>query len=244
MSIGLGPRFLIEAGFLIAVAVIAGVARLSTLTIVFVMAAAWFVVATVEWTVARMRPGSQSAGVPPLPEAPAGTSTSVWTEPQGRDDNPQPAPAQESPAAQQPEPQPAPEPDVTPTPVPEPEHEPDPAPEQPDSPAEPLPTQPRVAVAPPPPPVPEPVVVAPAPSDAQPQVVSIAARATAPREWNLWDLERLARNSAGGDVGRDEERSYILMYLRDFANADGILPADFDTVVRESFADVVDGVHS
>jgi hypothetical protein len=61
-----------------------------------------------------------------------------------------------------------------------------------------------------------------------------------PRQWNLWDLERLARERAGEDVARDEERSFMLMYLREFANADGILPADFDGVVRESFGDLLD----
>ena len=34
--------------------------------------------------------------------------------------------------------------------------------------------------------------------------------------------------------------SYLLMYLREFANADGVLPADFDGVVRETFGDVLD----
>src|SRR4051794_20637172 len=100
MSIGLGPRFLIEAGFLIAVAVVAGVARLSTLTIVFVMAAAWFVVAAVEWTAARLRLRSQPGGVQPATEAATAAAASVWTEPQRRHDEPEPA--QQSPAAQQP----------------------------------------------------------------------------------------------------------------------------------------------
>jgi hypothetical protein len=34
------------------------------------------------------------------------------------------------------------------------------------------------------------------------------------------------------------------MYLREFANADGVLPADFDAVVRESFGDVLDAAYS
>jgi hypothetical protein len=38
---------------------------------------------------------------------------------------------------------------------------------------------------------------------------------------------------------RDEERSFLLMYLRDFAGADGVLPVDFDALVRDSFGDLV-----
>jgi hypothetical protein len=60
-----------------------------------------------------------------------------------------------------------------------------------------------------------------------------------PRAWNIWDLERLTREHAGTDVFRDEERSYLLVYLREFANADGVLPLDFDGLVRESFGDLV-----
>jgi hypothetical protein len=60
-----------------------------------------------------------------------------------------------------------------------------------------------------------------------------------PREWNLWDLERLTREASGSDAFRDEERAYLLVYLREFASADGILPIDFDGLVRESFGDLV-----
>ena len=57
----------------------------------------------------------------------------------------------------------------------------------------------------------------------------------APREWNVWELERLARANAGGDVVKDEELSYLLVYLRGFAAPEGTLPVDFDELVRESF---------
>jgi len=149
--------------------------------------------------------------------------------------------AAEQPVSHQPEPQP--DPTVVPAPIPEPEPADEPDLSLPDQPpAEPEPTQPRIAVVPaaaPGAPAPRGDVVPP-----EPHVVSLAARATSPREWNLWDLERLARATAGRDVARDEERGYLLMYLRDFANADGVLPADFDGVVRESFGDVLDAVHS
>ena len=41
------------------------------------------------------------------------------------------------------------------------------------------------------------------------------------------------------DVVRNEERSYLLMYLREFAGPDGILPTDFDGLVRDAFGDVL-----
>jgi hypothetical protein len=61
-----------------------------------------------------------------------------------------------------------------------------------------------------------------------------------PREWNLWELERRVREGVGGDPIRDEERGYLLMYLREFANPEGTLPRDFDQLVRESFSDVLE----
>jgi hypothetical protein len=48
---GLGPRFALEAGFLIAVAVAAGVAELSAEAIVVVMAVAWLLVCLFELAV-------------------------------------------------------------------------------------------------------------------------------------------------------------------------------------------------
>jgi hypothetical protein len=60
-----------------------------------------------------------------------------------------------------------------------------------------------------------------------------------PRRWNLWDLERLTREASGEDVARNEERTFLLMYLREFADADGLLPVDFDGLVRDSFGDLV-----
>ena len=59
------------------------------------------------------------------------------------------------------------------------------------------------------------------------------------RQWNVWDLEQLAREHAGGDPIADEERTFLLMYLRDFAGPDGLLPVDFDDLVRQSFGGLV-----
>jgi len=56
-----GSRFLIEAGFIIAVAVIAGIERLSTWWIIAVVASAWIIVAIVEIVVwARQMVARQS----------------------------------------------------------------------------------------------------------------------------------------------------------------------------------------
>jgi hypothetical protein len=63
-------------------------------------------------------------------------------------------------------------------------------------------------------------------------------RAGEPREWNIWDLERAAR--AADDQERQEEWSALLIHLREFANADGDLPVEFDPLVRESFAGVLE----
>ena len=58
------------------------------------------------------------------------------------------------------------------------------------------------------------------------------------REWNIWDLERLARAQAG-DAARDQEWAALFMHLRQFANADGVLPTQFDGLVRESFSRLI-----
>jgi hypothetical protein len=55
------------------------------------------------------------------------------------------------------------------------------------------------------------------------------------RQWNVWELDRAARES-----GRtSEERDFLLLYLRDYAGPDGLLPLDFDALVRESFGDLL-----
>jgi hypothetical protein len=59
------------------------------------------------------------------------------------------------------------------------------------------------------------------------------------REWNLWDLERRAREQAG-DALRDEEWSALFTHLRVFANTDGTLPKEFDGLVRESFGELIE----
>jgi hypothetical protein len=198
-----GSRFLIEAGFIIAVAVVAGIERLSTRWIIAVVAGAWLIVAAVEigfWArgVARRHPQ-------PLAEPePAFIPTPAYAEP-------------------------VPTVVIPPVPVaetqPEPENEPAPPP-----------PVPHITAAPPLRPEPERV---PEPVEEPAPAVAYLPLSDSPREWNLWELERAARDHAGDDVARNEERSYLLMYLREFAGPDGVLPTDFDGLVRDAFGDVL-----
>ncbi len=57
-----------------------------------------------------------------------------------------------------------------------------------------------------------------------------------PRQWNIWSLERVVREQAGDN----DELGFLVTYLRDYANPDGMLPASFDSLVRESFGDLLD----
>jgi hypothetical protein len=57
------------------------------------------------------------------------------------------------------------------------------------------------------------------------------------REWNLWELERRAREHAG-DEAVPEEWAAIFMSLREYAKSDGALPPQFDSLVRESFPEL------
>jgi len=113
--------------------------------------------------------------------------------------------------------------------LPEPQ-EPEEAPLEPETPV--------VAVAEPEPePEPEPLPVAPPEADGG-AVVDLPLRG-GPREWNLWDLERRARERHGEDHYRDEEWSALFVYLREYATPDGMLPADFDDLIRSSFGELL-----
>jgi hypothetical protein len=79
---------------------------------------------------------------------------------------------------------------------------------------------------PPPPPEPEP--------EPEPEPVVQGP----PREWNLWELQRAVRSAP--DDERQQEWTALLIHLREFANADGDLPIEFDSLVRESFGEVLD----
>jgi hypothetical protein len=96
------------------------------------------------------------------------------------------------------------------------------------------------AAPPPPPPAPEPPASSQPPEPQGTPVVPLWARSSQPREWNLWDLERIARAQSRRDPERFEEWSYLFLHLRRFANADGVLPAEFDGLVRDSFGGLLE----
>jgi outer membrane biosynthesis protein TonB len=201
-----GSRFWIEAGFIIAVAVVAGLERLSTWWIIAVVAAAWLIVAAVEITIWARHVVARQTAVereePVTPPAPTPEPVVVRSQPQAAAAIEQPTPEPKRPrivAVPRSEPEPEPEPE----PVSEPAREP---------------------------------VVEPS------RVVAFVPANDGPREWNLWELERAARANTSDDVARNEERAYLLMYLREFAGPDGMLPRDFDGLVRDAFGDVLHSV--
>ena len=110
------------------------------------------------------------------------------------------------------------------------------------------PPPPRPPLRPVPPPPPEPAPPPPLQPAAEPvrpaassDVVDLRLRATIqPRRWNLWDLERRARDELPRDPIRYEEWSYLFVHLRQFATPDGSLPTEFDGLVRESFGELLE----
>jgi hypothetical protein len=109
--------------------------------------------------------------------------------------------------------------------VTEQEPKPEPAPE---------PEREPMLAAVPPPPEPEPVPELEPEPEPEPVVVPLALRDPTPRTWNLWELEELA-GSRDGDPARVEVRGLLLLLMRQFANAAGELPAEFDPLVRGAF---------
>lgn len=273
---GIGPRFYVEAGFLIVVAAVLAVQRVRPLEIVVVMLVAYLAVFSFEVVLARRRAAVARAGQP----GPAEEGTDVTPEPAEElpsaivavrsaepdepvavpveleadseatlaedpsktewvDDPPRPVVASqpisepEAPVAPLTEAEPEAEPEPKIAPIAEPEPEPEPAPE--------AAIAPVVLVAvPAPDPEPEPVATPEPLAESVPEPVVIASFPQQPRAWNLWELERLVRSRAGDDPLRDEEWSYLLVYLRDFATPEGVLPEEFDALVRESFGDLLE----
>ena len=204
----LGPRFGAEAGLIAAAAALAALLELDWPGIVAAVFGTWLAIAVFEVVWSRTRP------------VPAET-TEVAASPQAVTVVTPPPPPTVAVSVPEPEPEVAapPPPAVTPVPLvaaPPPPPTPTPAP----------------VASPPPPPVERPRTEKEPDIQTGPSVV-----AGAPRSWNLWELERAARELAGGDPAVDEERQYMLLYLRDFASADGKLPIEFDPLVREVFGE-------
>jgi outer membrane biosynthesis protein TonB len=204
-----GPRTAVEAVVLVAVPVIALATGQDNWVIVATAGIAYLIILALEAYLGRTQSSRAPQPATP-PAAPAPLPETVRVLPPAPAAEPEPIPVTVA------EPEPHPEPELQP--------EPKPAPEPPVL---------RSVPEPPPEPAPPPAVQEPSPV-----VVPIGVGA-APREWNLWDLERLTREHAGQDDARDQERSFLLMYLRDFAGPDGLLPIDFDSLVRDSFGDLV-----
>lgn len=213
-------------------------------------------------TVERETTGPPMVAPPPPVEEPAPTEAFAPLAPRQLEapppselePRPEPAPQPKASPEPEPEPEPAPEPpppppppEPEPAPPPPPAREPQPEPvvaapvqeEPPPTRAEPLRSRLlrlRSVPAPPPLPAPEPAAAAPA----NPSVVEFRPRTTEPRQWNLWDLERIAREEGREHPERREEWSYLFLHLRQFAHADGSLPTEFDGLVRESFAGMLE----
>ena len=247
MTSRLGPRFPAEATFIVAVAVVAGLLSLGWIAIVAAMVAAWLAVAVVEISLssraaadgerdAAATQGDADAPAHPLVAEP-GVAPGVepaqptpWEREEDEDVSPQEAPKDDAPPDRGPdgaeEPQPG-------------RAEPAPAPADRAVTARPAAPVPLARVPAPPSESPPPELSPDADPGARETHVSVRVARDGPREWNLWDLESRARERAGEDPLRDEEWASLLMYLREFASADGDLPVDFDPLVRGSFGELI-----
>ena len=219
-------RLLALAGFLLTVALALWLAEVRPLVVIVVMALALGVAWAVEWLSWRQEVSRPVGEEPPPAEEPA----PVAAEPA---QPPAPAPpAFSSPVPPTVEPAASNEP-LAPEPPPRPPA-PEPAPPPQRPPLRPVPT-------PEPEPAPPPSEPMPVPPAARSGVVDLRTRVTAaPRRWNLWDLERRARDEQQRDPGRYEEWSYLFVHLRQFATPDGFLPTEFDGLVRESFGELLE----
>jgi len=57
--------------------------------------------------------------------------------------------------------------------------------------------------------------------------------------WNLDRLERWIEERGDRFPGRVEEWRYYIVYMRDFANVDGVLPSSFDRLVWDVFGELL-----
>lgn len=265
----LWPRFALEACFLVAVALAAGLLDLSWQEIVGVMAAAYLLTVAVElgtWRLRRPAPAQatplaagttvQALEAEPLLSEPVTSSVRVLDEPPPRPEEDEERLEEIAPAEEPEPPQAEAEPEAKPEPEPEPEAgeaEPEPVMEEPEpeaeeaepelepepEPDEPEPEPEPVRLAPVPDPEPEPVPAREPEPEPQPAAVATLPPPAAPQEWNLWELERLVREAAADDPAREQELGYLVVYLREFASPDGLLPAEFDDLVRDSFGDLL-----
>jgi hypothetical protein len=217
-------RFLALAAFLVTVALALWLAELRPLFVGIVMAIALLAAWLVEWLAWREERAPTAAQAPAQPPLPTAAES-----PAPPDPTPEPRWQPEE-GTQREEKQPVAPPPRVPA-------EPEPPPREPLRPVPPLPPEP----APPPAPVPPPAASTPAPAGAA--VLPLPRRLSArPQEWNLWELERLAREDTRGNPQRRAEFSSLFLHLRQYATADGTLPSAFDPLVRESFGGLLERV--
>jgi len=105
----------------------------------------------------------------------------------------------------------------------------------------PAPASPRPRAVPGPPPRRPSAPAASQPASAQP-VARLSERSRAPQQWNLWDLERIARAESRRSPGRADEWAPLILHLRQFAEPGGTLPGEFDGLVRESFGNLLERI--
>jgi hypothetical protein len=247
--------------FLIAVALGLWLADVRPLAVVGVMALALVVAWLIEWVSWRedqLQAGpparemeqateivAEPVAVPEPAPAPAPRARGLWLRRQKRTEQPRGEPEA---GLAVPETATAPETDAKPRVAAReeaPASVPQPVAEKP-TPPQPPPSKRRLkpvqsAPSPPQPPTePEPSLPPPEPEPEVAPVVPLWVHSPQPREWNLWELERIARSQSRRDPERFEEWSYLFLHLRRFANADGMLPAEFDGLVRDYFGGLLE----
>lgn len=212
-----GLRLAIEAVAIVLAALVSGLLHLDAWAIAAAVAVVWVLAAIIEYSLGHRDQRRRRPAARPAPRA-AEPQPAVEPEPEPE---PEPVPLASEGVRVIRRAQPAPVP-VQPEPEPEPE---------------------AVAVQPQPEPEPEPVAAEPEPQpepepEPEPAPAPAAVIPAEPRRWSIWDLERALREGSGAS----EEAEYMLLYLRDFADAEGLLPLDFDGLVRESFGDALAAV--
>ena len=88
--------------------------------------------------------------------------------------------------------------------------------------------------------IPRPSPLEPAPVAPGGEMVEMRRLRAAPRAWNVWELEQLARAGVRQNPERSQEWAYLLVHLRQYATPDGALPREFDALVRESFGELLE----
>jgi hypothetical protein len=55
------------------------------------------------------------------------------------------------------------------------------------------------------------------------------------KQWSIWALDKVARENTNTDA----ELRFLVLSLQEYADADGLLPLQFDPLVRESFGELL-----